>query len=311
MKILLVDDTKTERLILTAYLQKLDHEVVTAENGQQAIELFRSESPDLVLMDVIMPEMDGHEASRRIREDESVWAPIIFLSGRVAVEDIVAGIESGGDDYLTKPVDFRVLEAKMKALQRIAQMRRKLLDVSVALESANAELKKQVNLDGLTGLSNRRYLDQFMDISIRRGIRNSEQISVALIDVDHFKKYNDSQGHLQGDDCLKEVATALSKACKRSTDLVARYGGEEFCAVLPETSVENAVKVAEAMRHEVESLNIAHPLSEMKKVTVSIGVYGMTPEAPEDVENILQKADEALYVAKESGRNQVKVSDQA
>ncbi len=311
MKILLVDDTKTERLILTAYLEKLDHEVVAAENGHQAIELFRSEKPDLILMDVIMPEMDGHEASRQIREDESVWAPIIFLSGRVAVDDIVAGIEAGGDDYLTKPVDFRVLEAKMKALQRIAQMRQKLLDVSEKLESANAELKKQVNLDGLTGLSNRRYLDQFIDISLRRGIRNGEELSVVLIDVDHFKKYNDSQGHLQGDDCLKEVATALAKACKRSSDLVARYGGEEFCAVLPETSQENALKVAEAMRLEVESMNIPHPLSEMKKVTVSIGVYGAIPEVPEDAENMLQKADEALYQAKESGRNQVKVGDQA
>ena len=141
MKILLVDDTKTERLILTAYLEKLKHEVVHAENGHQAIDLFGSEKPDLVLMDVIMPEMDGYEAARAIRKDESNWSPIIFLSGRVATDDIVAGIDAGGDDYLTKPVDYRILEAKMTAMQRIAKMRHRLLDVSKELEHANAELR--------------------------------------------------------------------------------------------------------------------------------------------------------------------------
>lgn len=307
MKILLVDDTKTERLILTAYLEKLEHDVVHAENGQQAIELFKSENPELILMDVIMPEMDGHEAARHIRLDENEWTPIIFLSGRVAAEDIVAGIEAGGDDYLTKPVDFRILEAKMTAMQRIAAMRRKLIDVSEELEELNEELKKQVNKDGLTGIANRRYLDEYLRLEVSRSLRNGAELSVVLIDIDHFKKYNDSKGHLEGDDCLKLVAQTLDATCKRSIDLVARYGGEEFCAILPETGMNNAGLVAEAMRQAIDALNIEHPESEFNKVSISIGVYGGVPDSLGDVELMLKNADSALYRAKESGRNQVKL----
>lgn len=307
MKILLVDDTKTDRLVLTAYLEKLSHEVVHAENGHEAIDLFKSEKPDLVLMDVIMPEMDGHEAARAIRKDERVWAPIIFLSGRIATDDIVAGIEAGGDDYLTKPVDYRILEAKMTAMQRIAEMRHRLLDVSTELESANAELKKLVNIDGLTGLANRRYLDNYLGVEIARAMRNGQQLAVVLCDVDFFKKYNDSFGHLKGDDCLKEVAKAMETACKRTTDLVARYGGEEFAVILPDTSQDNAAMVAEGMRLAVEGLAMEHPESDLKKVTVSSGVFSCVPEDKAQAELMLQKADEALYVAKQSGRNQVRM----
>lgn len=303
MKVLLVDDTKTERLILTAYLEKLDHEVIHAENGNQAIALVKSESPELVLLDVIMPEMDGHEAARIIRQDESEWVPIIFLSGRVATEDIVAGIEAGGDDYLTKPVDYRILEAKMTAMQRIAKMRRKLLDVT-------DELNKLVNKDGMTGLANRRYLDEYLAMEVARSIRNKAEIAVILIDIDFFKKYNDTKGHLEGDDCLKTVASELKKACKRAPDLVARYGGEEFCAVLPETQMIKAVKVAEEMRKSVESLQISHPASDLGVVTISVGVCGGVPKSAKDIEVMLKCADDALYQAKESGRNQVRLYEE-
>lgn len=308
MKILLVDDTKTERLIITTYLEKLGHTTIAAKNGHQAIELFASESPDLVLMDVIMPEMDGHEAARRLRKNESDWVPIIFLSGRVAAEDIAAGIEAGGDDYLTKPVDFTVLGAKMTAMQRIAKMRRKLLDVSSELESANAELKKLVNIDGLTGLANRRYLDKYLRVEIARSMRNKHELSVILCDVDFFKKYNDTYGHLKGDDCLKKVAAAMESMCKRTTDLVARYGGEEFMAILPDTNGENAVLLANKMREAVEALNEQHSASDLGKVTISLGVYSVVPENKEDSEKLIHKADEALYEAKQTGRNRVQLA---
>jgi len=308
MKILLVDDTKTERLIISVYLEKLGHSVFCAENGHQAIELFKSSNPDLVLMDVMMPEMDGHEAARRLRKDESDWVPIIFLSGRVAAKDIVAGIEAGGDDYLTKPVDFTVLGAKMTALERIAKMRQKLLEVSSELEHANAELKKIVNIDGLTGLANRRYLDKQLHDEIARSIRNKHELSVVLCDVDLFKKYNDTYGHLKGDDCLKKVAQAMESACKRTTDLVARYGGEEFMAILPNTNAEDAVLVAEKMRHAVESLNEEHSASNLGKVTISLGVYSTVPKNEEDSELFIKNADEALYDAKLGGRNSVQLA---
>lgn len=308
MKILLVDDTKTERLILSSYLEQLGHTIVEAENGHKAISLFTSENPDLVLMDVIMPEMDGHDAARKMCQDESIRVPIIFLSGRIAADDIVAGIEAGGDDYLAKPVDFKVLEAKMKALQRIAKMRRKLIEVSSELEAVNAELKKLVNIDGLTRLANRHYLDKYLQAEIARSMRNRHNLAVILCDVDYFKKYNDTYGHLKGDDCLKDVASVLNKAIRRSADLVARYGGEEFAVISPDTNGENARALAEKMRHAVEDLNQVHSGVELGKVTLSLAVYSTLPEGVDDAEKILLKADKALYQAKQSGRNQVQLA---
>jgi len=307
MKVLLVDDTKTERLIIASYLEKMGHTVIVAENGKQAVSLYHEDKPDLVLMDVIMPEMDGHEAARRMRHDENHWVPIIFLSGRVEPEDIFAGIQAGGDDYLTKPVDFRILEAKMISMQRIAKMRRKLINVSTELEIVNAELKKIANIDGLTGLANRRYLDKYLRVEISRSLRNKRQMAVLLCDVDHFKKYNDTFGHLKGDDCLKLVANAMKGVCKRAADLVARYGGEEFAVVLPDTAIEGAIRVAQAMCDAVAGLQLEHPESEHKVVTVSMGVYSEQLEPVYDSEFLLKQADDALYKAKMSGRNKIHV----
>ncbi|RDH84528.1 MAG: diguanylate cyclase response regulator [endosymbiont of Galathealinum brachiosum] len=308
MKVLLVDDTKTERLIISSYLEKMGHSVVVAENGKQAVSLYHSEKPDLVLMDVIMPEMDGHEAARQMRHDENLWVPIIFLSGRVEPDDIFAGIEAGGDDYLTKPVDFRILEAKMISMTRIAKMRRRLINVSTELEVVNSELKKLANVDGLTGLANRRYLDKYLRVEIARSIRNGHQLAVILCDVDHFKKYNDSFGHLKGDDCLKVVAKGLQSVCKRAPDLVARYGGEEFAVVLPDTSLEDAGQLAQAMCDAVSALKFEHPESEHKVVTISMGVYSDEPEKSHDSEFMLKMADDALYIAKDTGRNKIHLS---
>jgi len=305
MKVLLVDDTKTERLILTSYLEAMGHSVITAENGRQAVDLYHTEKPDLVLMDVIMPEMDGHEAARLMRHDENIWVPIIFLSGRIDPEDVFAGIEAGGDDYLAKPVDQRILEAKMISMQRIAKMRRKLINVSTELEIVNAELKKQANVDGLTGLANRRYLDKYLRVEIARSMRNGHQLAVILCDVDYFKKYNDAFGHLKGDDCLKMLARAMEAGCKRATDLVARYGGEEFAIILPDTNTEQACKLAQNICDAIAAIKLDHPESEHNVVTMSMGVYSDEPEKSHDSEFMLKKADEALYRAKESGRNRI------
>jgi diguanylate cyclase (GGDEF)-like protein len=307
MKVLLVDDTKTERLILTSYLEKMGHAVVSAENGKLAVYLYHSEKPDLVLMDVIMPEMDGHEAARQMRNDENHWVPIIFLSGRVDPEDVFAGIEAGGDDYLTKPVDFRILEAKMISMQRIAKMRRKLINMSTELETVNAELKKLANVDGLTGLANRRYLDKYLQVEIGRSIRNSHALAVILCDVDYFKKFNDSFGHLEGDDCLKTVAKSMKEMCRRSSDLVARYGGEEFAVVLPDTDIKGASQLAQALCDGIANLKIKHPESDHGVVTVSMGVYACIPDIAFEAESVLKFADEALYKAKKSGRNKIQI----
>lgn len=306
MKILLVDDTKVDRMIMMAYLKQLGHEVVTGMNGREAVELYKTAEPDLVIMDVIMPELNGYEATRTIRKENTDWIPIIYLSARVAADDITAGIEAGGDDYLTKPVDKQVLEAKMNAMQRIAQMRQRLLQVSVELEQANTELKKLANLDGLTGLANRRYLDSFIRTEISRSSRDHSPLCLILADVDHFKHYNDDYGHLAGDDVLKQIAVALNASCKRSTDLVARYGGEEFAIVLSQTSLEKGALVAERVRQAVEALAIPHAQSPISQVcTISLGVFAMVADRDSDSETMIKNADVALYNAKSCGRNQV------
>ena len=304
MKILLVDDTRTDRLIMMAYLNKLGHEVVCGEDGQQAIRLYKSERPDLVIMDVIMPVMDGHQAATRIRENDDTWIPIIFLSARVDPEDIARGIDAGGDDYLTKPVDHTVLAAKMKAMQRISAMRHRLLEVSAELEKANDELRQLAHVDGLTGLSNRRYLDQFLRMEISRSRRYQQPLAVILADVDYFKRFNDHYGHLHGDDCLKKIARAQTAVCQRSTDLVARYGGEEFAIILPDTDVHSAEIMAERLRSSVQALAIQHEYSDVAKVcTLSLGVASGIPGSDSQAENLLQQADAALYQAKQTGRN--------
>lgn len=309
MKILLVDDSKTNQLIMQAFLKKLGHEVLTGDDGQQAIEIYNKDQPDLVLMDVIMPVMDGHEAARAIRQNNDDWVPIIFLSGKVSPKDIAMGIEAGGDDYLTKPVDYTILEAKLKAMQRISEMRHRLLDMSADLERANDELRHLANVDGLTKIANRRYMDDFLTTEIARAVRYKQPLSVILSDVDHFKLYNDHYGHLEGDDCLKKIAATLDGVCQRSTDVVARYGGEEFAIILPNTNAENGQAIAEQLRRAIEDLAIPHlGHTEFSICTLSLGVYTSIPKQDATIESLLQKADFALYQAKKGGRNRVGIA---
>ena len=306
MKILLVDDTKTDQLIMRAYLEELNHTVVVGNNGREAVDLFQTDRPDLILMDVIMPEMDGLQAATAIRKDTSDWIPMIFLSGRVSPEDINEGINAGGDDYLTKPVDRKILVAKLKAMERIAAMRQKLLKVSKELGLANDELKLLVNVDGLTGIANRRNLDRTLKMDIARSIRYKQFLTVILADIDHFKAYNDHYGHLQGDDCLKKIATAMSSASKRGTDLVARYGGEEFAVLLPDTDADIGMMMAEKLRAAVENLHISHEKSSVSQYcTVSIGVFTKRAEKTDTPESLLKMADSGLYQSKETGRNRI------
>ncbi len=308
MRILLVDDTRTDRMIMNAYLKKLEHEIIVGENGEQAIDLYRKCKPDLVLLDVIMPVMDGHEVARRIRALKGEWVPIIFLSARTNAGDIAAGIEAGGDDYLTKPVDQTVLAAKMRAMQRIAAMRQRLLDVSTELESANAALQRLVDVDGLTGLANRRHLDRHLAQEAGRCARYKQPLSVIMADVDHFKTFNDLFGHLAGDDCLVSVSRVFEMGIKRSSDLAARYGGEEFCLVLPDTSAHAAQEKAEEIRLAVEALGITHAGTSVSSevVTLSLGVATRVPKPGISPETLLLEADKALYHAKKAGRNKAK-----
>ena len=304
MKILVIDDALTQRLFLKASLAKLGHEVALAVDGHEGVAEFARFDPDLVLLDVLMPGIDGYETARVIRGASDEWVPIIFLSGCNSSEDIEAAIDAGGDDYLTKPCDSKVLEAKIRSMERIVQMRRQLVQRSEELKSANAALMRLIDIDGLTGIANRRHLDRKLAEEVGRCARNRVELSVLLLDIDNFKRFNDSHGHLAGDECLKSVAQALAGALHRPADLAARYGGEEFCVVLPETVGHGALQVAERLRRRVAGLNVTTPQGSVQ-VTVSIGVVSQVPPRDAAPAALLSCADAALYRAKSGGRNRV------
>ncbi len=308
MKIAIVDDTLANLLIVRKHVELLGHTAVTARDGSEALEVFENERPDLILMDVVMPEMDGYEAARRIRalEGGAHWTPIIFLTGMGAEDDLKCGIEAGGDDYLIKPVSPVVLGAKIKAMQRLLDMRKTLVETTQKLDSANQELQRLSALDGLTGIPNRRRFDEAVQTEWRRNARSASPLSLAMIDVDCFKQYNDHYGHLAGDDCLRKIATALQNALKRPGDMLARYGGEEFVAILPATPISGGLLIAQNLRDSIRELALQHEFTGGEKiVTVSIGVASITPDYVLTPAALIEAADEMLYKAKTGGRNQV------
>ena len=263
MKTLVIEDSKSTLKLLCEYIRKMRFTPIPAETGAIGIDLFLKERPDLVLLDIIMPDLDGFEVAKQIRQMESPgeWTPIIFLSSLNKDKDIEDGIAAGGDDYLLKPVSEVVLGAKMRAMQRIIQMRQSLLALTRKLDSANQELKRLTSLDGLTGIANRRHFDEVLEREWRRAMRQGDELSILMCDIDFFKLYNDTYGHQAGDECLCKVAGALTSTMDRGGDLLARYGGEEFVAVLPGTSLCGASHVAAQMRKAVNELKLEHASS--------------------------------------------------
>jgi diguanylate cyclase (GGDEF)-like protein len=223
------------------------------------------------------------------------WVPIIFLSGLDATEDIETALDSGGDDYLVEPFKPNILNAKIRSMARIAAMRQRLVE-------ANAKLTGLVEIDGLTGIANRRRLDQKLAEELMRCARGKLPLSVILLDIDHFKKFNDTHGHLTGDECLKGVAGCLAAELHRPADLMARYGGEEFCAVLPDTPAEGAMALAEQLRKRIETLAMQTPRG-LVKLTISLGIASAIPIPGMAAAALLEMADGALYKAKQGGRN--------
>lgn len=309
MRVLVVDDSRTVRTSLVQMLTRMGHDGVQAENGVAALEIYRREPVSLVLLDVNMPVMDGYETARALRAarlDE--WVPIIFLSAHEGDQNLERAIESGGDDYLVKPVSFVVLSAKIRAMQRIDQMRQRLVTVSRDLAAANRELERVSRQDGLTGIANRRHFDAYLAQELARARRTGEPVGLLLCDVDHFKAYNDRYGHQAGDDCLRQVAAAVASCCTRTIDLAARYGGEEFVLVLPRTPTAGVETVAANVVRAVAALNIAHGESTTAPhVTVSVGGHAITPSSQTSAEHLVLPADQALYQAKGLGRNRAVV----
>lgn len=311
MRILLVDDSRAVAAVMAARLTTLGYEVTQAENGELGVESFCQCPPDLVLMDVEMPVMNGFVAAERIRAIEArqdwAWTPIIFLTASDTPENLITAIEAGGDDFIAKTVPEEVLQAKMKAMARIAGLRKQLFE-------ANHKLEALAHQDGLTGIYNRRYMDLRLDHQWGEALRCGASFGLLLMDVDNFKHYNDHYGHQAGDDCLKAIAGALSAVAGRvNADglargaFVARYGGEEFAVLIPRCTEADYLSVAEQVVETVRRLQIPHALNaEWGIVTLSAGAV-FVARAEGRLAPLFRRADANLYQAKRNGRNRVEV----
>jgi diguanylate cyclase (GGDEF)-like protein len=305
LTVLVVDDQEAVRVAIALALDRLGHRVIEAGNALWALELFGRHRPDVVLLDVEMPGQDGYWVARQIRESEQgQWTPIIFLSAHHDDQDLLRGIEAGGDDYLMKPASAVVIAAKMRAMQRLRDMQRRLVSISEELRQANLELRRISEADQLTGLLNRRGLERVLATELRFAQRERMPLSFVLCDVDHFKAYNDNLGHLRGDECLQRVGELLRRTCMRPRDVAARYGGEEFALVLPNTPKSGAMTFVRALQRLMAQHAPEHPFSPVSdRVTLSGGITTCVPDEGTTPESLLMRADEALYAAKERGRN--------
>ncbi len=293
--ILLVDDNPKNLQVLGSLLEGT-YKTAVAENGAEALEFVKKRFPDLILLDILMPEIDGFEVCERLKAlPETRDIPIIFLSAKTETQDIVKGFEVGGVDYITKP--FHAPELLVRVHTHIELRQKTLILQSIA------------DRDGLTMIPNRRRFDEFLDLEWRRCLREQTTLAFIMIDIDWFKRYNDLYGHLQGDECLKQIAQTIGKTVRRPTDFAARFGGEEFAVVLGNTGVQQAMMIAENIRTAIEGLQIPHNASEISHVvTISLGVATVIPDAHTSPEDLINAADERLYEAKNAGRNQVRYS---
>jgi diguanylate cyclase (GGDEF)-like protein len=306
MRILFADDSRTMRTTLGDQMRAMGHEIIEATDGRQAVDLFQTQEPDLVVLDVDMPVMNGYETARQIRAiSGNEWIPIIFLSGNIRDSDVASGIEAGGDDYLAKPVSPVVLRAKIAAMQRITDMRERLVEATRELAGINASLREQSSQDSLTGIPNRRSFDAAFEQEWHHAARSGQPLALIMGDVDHFKRYNDTYGHQRGDECLKAVAAAMRTAARRKVDMVARYGGEEFAMLLPDTPAVSALLVAGRVLEAVRALRLPHQTSPTSDhVTMSLGVCAALPHEDIQPHELVKVTDRALYDAKSKGRNQ-------
>lgn len=291
MNVLIVDDEPLNITVLMDLL-KDDYRLVAATNGRQALErAVAHPQPDLILLDIMMPEIDGYEVCRLLMADEKTRRiPVVFISALGQIGDEAKGLELGAIDYITKPISPSILQARVKNHLQFKIYRDRLENLAM--------------VDGLTGIANRRRLDDYLAAELNRARRNKSQLSVMMIDIDFFKLFNDNYGHVAGDECLKTVAAALSGAVHRPADLVARYGGEEFVCILPDSDAEKVFYLAEKMLDAVKAAGVRHEHSTVADV-VSISLGCLTVDGSQNLASvqIIEEADKLLYRSKEGGRN--------
>ena len=291
-KLLIVDDQPTNIRVLHELFRE-ECDVFMATSGAQAIATCQAQLPDLILLDVVMDGMDGHEVCRRLKADSVTQGiPIIFITAQQQESDEVLGLELGAVDFISKPINPIIVRARVRT--------------HLTLKLQNDLLRTMALMDGLTGVANRRKFDENILENWRLCFREQRPLSLILVDVDFFKRYNDRYGHQSGDGCLRSVAHALSEIVRRPYDLVARYGGEEFACVLPSTDLSGAVEIAEKMQERVRALGIEHSASDVDRVvTISLGVATLTPTNDIEFQVLIEDADKQLYEAKKAGRARV------
>jgi diguanylate cyclase (GGDEF)-like protein len=313
--VLVVDDEPVNRQVLVNQLAMHDYRIVEATGGEEALAAFEDNAPDLVLLDIMMPRMSGYDVCRQLRlRYQPSDMPVIYLSAKNQVPDLVAGFESGANDYLTKPITKAELLARVRTHLEILDVHRNLerrvRERTEDLQVAHLELERLASLDSLTRIANRRIFEETLSRVWADHQRRGAELSIILLDIDYFKGYNDRYGHQAGDEALRAVATALTRALKRSTDLPARYGGEEFGVVVPDTSSAGAAAIAGVIRQAVLDLEISHAESEVDDVlSISLGVATLIPRPNQGPAALVERADRALYRAKKAGRNRVEVED--
>ncbi|HQN19877.1 MAG TPA: PleD family two-component system response regulator [Syntrophobacteraceae bacterium] len=289
--VLIVDDAPANIELLSEVLES-EYEVLFALSGEDGLNIAFEEAPDLILLDIVMPQMDGYEVCARLKADPRTQTiPVIFVTAMDLEEDETKGLALGAIDYITKPIRPPIVRARVRNHLELKRYR----DL----------LERLTTTDGLTGIANRRRFDAFLESEWSRARRSQKPLSLIMLDIDFFKAFNDHYGHLAGDDCLRQVAQCLDGRVRRPADLVARYGGEEFACLLPETNAMGAATMAKRFLESMNELNIPHAYSEAADhVTLSMGVATIIPLIGQPSSELVRRADQLLYEAKQNGRNQ-------
>jgi diguanylate cyclase (GGDEF)-like protein len=298
MPTLLIVDDQAINLHVLHQIFSNDYEVFIASDGAEALDFCQKQQPDLILLDVIMPNMDGYEVCRLLKADSLTRnIPIIFVTAKSSSEEEEEGLSAGAVDFITRSTSPNIIRARVKT--------------HITLKQQTDQLRALALIDGLTGVANRRQFDNVLAAEWRRCTRANKPLSLIMIDIDFFKRFNDTYGHQAGDTCLQQVAMSLKNSVTRAYDLVARYGGEEFVCLMPETPLEGAENIMQTLRNAVTALMIPHTATEVlidsrHIVTISLGLASIIPSLDSSAEELILAADRMLYAAKQAGRGQGK-----
>jgi diguanylate cyclase (GGDEF)-like protein len=291
--VLVVDDDKSNLMMLSHILRE-EYTIRAAPDGPSAIRIAEKYLPDLILLDIIMPDMDGYQVFIALRNSaKTAHIPIIFITGLKNSKDEKKGLTLGAADYISKPFDDMVVKLRVQHQIKIINQMRTIEHLSI--------------IDQLTGISNRRNFDNRLRAEWGRAIRENVPICLLMIDVDHFKDYNDTYGHQQGDKALCMVAKVLAETLKRSSDFAARWGGEEFVVLLPNTDSQRGMEIGSKIRENIEAEELRCDDGYLCKFTVSVGIYTHVPMPSSSIDEFISRADKALYAAKNAGRNRISI----